>query len=294
MITWLQYLIDSLTFGSLYAVSALGIALIFGVVRIANFAHAEIIMLSCYVLLIFAGAFWPLAAIPVLLAGIVIAMSMERFAFRRVRKADPIVLLIVSFALGMLLRNLVVLVLGGESRSVQFGQSLLQPVHFGSLSTSLSNLVTIGVTFVLLIAISQFLKRTKMGMQLRAASEDFSMARMVGVKANRVVATAFGLSGFLGALAGLMYTVQSGSLTPQMGFQPVLVAFVATVIGGMGSITGAVVGGYLVGAMTGLLGVILPEPLVPFRDSFVFGAVILVLLLRPQGLFSKATAEDRI
>lgn len=292
--TLLQYLLDSLTFGSLYAVAALGIALIFGVVRVANFAHGEIIMVSSYMLLLFGSAFWPLAALAVLATGVVIALGMERVAFRPMRKADAATLLIVSFAVSVLLRNIVILVLGGGPKSTEFGRSLLQPVDLGSVSTSRINLVTIAVTFLLLAAVALFLKRTAMGLQLRAAAEDFSMARMVGVKANRVVATAFAMSGMLAATAGLLLTAQSGTLTPGLGFQPVLIAFVATVIGGLGSVTGAVVGGYLVGALTGILGVALPDELMPFRDSFVFGAVILMLLARPQGLFPAAAGEDRV
>lgn len=294
--TELQYLLDALTFGSLYAVAALGIALIFGVARVANFAHGEIIMVSSYMLLLVGGMFWPLAALTVLATGVVIAVCMDRVAFRpmRERKADPVTLLIVSFAVGVLLRNVVILVLGGEPKSTQFGQALLQPVDLGSASTSRINLVMIAVSFVLLAGIALFLKKTEMGLQLRAASEDFLMTRMVGVNANRVVATAFAMSGILAATAGLLLTAQSGTLTPGLGFQPVLIAFVATVIGGLGSITGAVVGGYIVGAMTGILGVALPDDLMPYRNSFVFGAVILMLLARPQGLFPTATGEDRV
>lgn len=294
MTTLLQYLVDSLTFGSLFAVSALGVALIFGVVNIANFAHGELIMVSSYVLLLVGGSVWPLAAGAVLVTGVVLAVLMERIAFRPVRKADAVTLLISSFAISVLLRNLVILFVDGGAKSTGFGQSLLRPVDLGPISTSRINVVTIVVTVLLLLAIASFLRRTTLGLQLRAAAEDFSMARMVGVKANRVVALAFAMSGMLAAVAGLLLAAQSGTLTPQLGFQPVLIAFVATVIGGMGSIPGAVVGGYLVGALTGVLGGVLPDELTPFRDSFVFGAVILMLLVRPRGLFPTVDHEARV
>jgi branched-chain amino acid transport system permease protein len=290
----LQYLIDSLTFGSLYAVAALGIALIFGVAKIANFAHGELIMISSYVLLLLSGVHWAIGAFAVLLSGVLLAVAMERSVFRPVRDADPTTLLVVSFAASVLLQNLVILFLTAESRPTRFGYSLLQPVNIGSVSMSRLSIVTIGVTLTLLIALALFLKKTPIGVQLRAASEDFTMARMVGVKANTVVATAFALSGLLAAIAGLLLAAQNGLLVPQLGFQPVLIAFVATIIGGMGSISGAVAGGFVVGAITGLLGVALPEHLQPYRDSFVFGGVILMLLLRPQGLFPPAAVEERV
>ncbi len=290
----LQYVIDSLTFGSLYAVGALGIALIFGVAKIANFAHGEIIMISSYMLLLLGGVHWALGALAVIGTGVLLALTMERVVFRPVRQADPTTLLVVSFAASVLLQNLVILFLTAESRPTSFGYSLLKPVTVGSISTSRLSIVTMGVTFSLLIGLALFLKRTPIGVQLRAASEDFTMARMVGVKANTVVATAFALSGLLAAVAGLLLAAQNGLLVPQLGFQPVLVAFVATIIGGMGSISGAVAGGFVVGAITGLLGVALPGHLQPYRDSFVFGGVILMLLVRPQGLMPPAAIEERV
>jgi branched-chain amino acid transport system permease protein len=290
----LQYIVDSLTFGSLYAVAALGIALIFGVAKIANFAHGELIMISSYVLLLLSGVNWVLGALSVLVAGVLLAVVMERAVFKPVRSADPTTLLVVSFAASVLLQNLVILFLTAESKPTQFGYSLLQPVNVGAVSMSRLSIVTVVVTFSLLIALALFLKKTPIGMQLRAASEDFTMARMVGVKANTVVATAFALSGFLAAVAGLLLAAQNGLLVPQLGFQPVLIAFVATIIGGMGSISGAVAGGFVVGAITGLLGVALPESLQPYRDSFVFAGVIMMLLVRPQGLIPPAAVEERV
>lgn len=289
-----QYAIDSLTFGSLYAVAALGVALIFGVARIANFAHGEMIMISSYILLLVGNIYWPLSVLAVIAAGIALALGLERVVFRPVRRADPTTLLVVSFAASVLLQNLVILIVSSESKATGFGYSLLDPVTIGSVSTSRLSLVTIGVTFALLLALALFLKKTAIGVQLRAASEDFAMARMVGVKADTVIATAFAMSGMFAAVAGLLLTAQNGILTPQLGFQPVIVAFVATIIGGMGSVVGAVVGGFLVGVATAVLGVALPTDLAPFRDSVVFGGVILMLLLRPQGLLPPPAVEKRV
>jgi branched-chain amino acid transport system permease protein len=142
-----------------------------------------------------------------------------------------------------------------------------------------------------LIGLTVFLRRTPVGVQIRAAAEDFSMARMLGVRANVVVATAFAVSGLLAAVAGIFIATQSGALTPELGVQPVLIAFTATIIGGLGSLYGSALGGFVLGVFTAVLQVVLPDGAAPYRDSIVFGLVILILLVRPTGLIATPTAE---
>ena len=146
------------------------------------------------------------------------------------------------------------------------------------------DVLAVGSTVTIVVALGLFLSRTAIGVQMRAAAENFTTARLMGVQANTVIATAFALSGLLAAVASMFLVAQTGIVEPSMGLAPVLAAFVATIIGGLGSVPGAVLGGYLLGAITVALQVALPLNLRPYRDAFVFAAVIAILILRPQGL----------
>jgi branched-chain amino acid transport system permease protein len=294
MTTVIQHIIDALSTGSLYALFALGVAFIVGVARIVNFAHGELLMVSSYLVLAFVSLTWPLVALLVIVLVVVLALAMERVVFRPMRKADGATVLIMAFSLSVFLQNAVLAIEGPRAKSVNFADSLIKPLTIGSLRIPWLDLVTVGITVVLLIALALLLRRTPIGRQLRAAAEDFGMARLVGVRADTVIAVAFAVSGALAAVSGLLLTIQTGSLTPTMGLQPVLVAFIATVIGGMGSLAGAVLGGYLLGAVTVLLQVSLPDGLIPYRDAFVFGLVIVALLVRPQGLIPGRLGTERV
>jgi branched-chain amino acid transport system permease protein len=292
--TVLQHVIDAVSAGSLYALFALGVAFIFGVAQIVNFAHGELIMVAAYLVLVTVGLVWPLVLVVVVLAVVVLALTMERVVFRPMRRADAVSVLIMAFSLSVFLQNAVLAIAGPRAKSVNFADALTHPLTIGSLRIPWLDVITIAVTIVLLVALGVLLRRSPIGRQLRAAAEDFGMARMVGVRANTVIATAFAVSGGLAAVGGILLTIQTGSLTPSLGLQPVLIAFIATVIGGMGSLTGAVLGGYLLGALTVLLQVVLPEGLIPYRDAIVFGLVIVALLVRPQGLVAGPSSAERV
>jgi branched-chain amino acid transport system permease protein len=294
MTSLVQHIIDAVSAGSLYALFALGVAFIFGVARIVNFAHGELIMVAGYVVLITVGIAWPLVLIAVVAAIVVLSLVMERVVFRPVRQADAVSVLVMAFSLSVFLQNAALAIAGPRAKSVNFLDGLTRPLTIGGIRIPWLDVVTIVVTVLLLAGCALLLRRAPIGRQLRAAAEDFGMARMVGVRANTVIATAFAVSGALAAVGGILLTVQTGSLTPGLGLQPVLIAFIATVIGGMGSLVGAVLGGYLLGAMTVLLQVTLPDSLIPYRDAFVFGLVILALLVRPQGLVPAPAGVERV
>ena len=186
------------------------------------------------------------------------ALACERLAFRPLRRADPSVLLITSFALSFFLEHLVVMIYGGRVKAVSIWPELLEALPISGVRIPYLQIVTIGVTIGLLVLLVLFLKRTAMGIQMRAASEDFSTARLLGVRGNRVIAVAFAISGMLAAVVSLLYVSQVGALTYSMGIPLVLFAFVATVVGGMGSLTGAVLGGFVVGIASVVLQVSLP------------------------------------
>ncbi|MDH1270770.1 branched-chain amino acid ABC transporter permease [Rhizobium pusense] len=300
----LQVLVDALALGSLYALVALAIGLVFGVMRLVNFAQADYITIGAFSLVVPTASVTPpllLGALPtalmiasVIVVVVLLALLTERIAFRPLRNSNPSTLLISSFAVSYFLQNLVMLIHSGRPKSIGIGQNLASAVEIASVRIPGVQLVTMGATAVLLLALVIFLKKTPLGIQMRAAAENFQMARLLGMPANRVIALAFAISGVLGGVVSLLLTIQTGTLDVRMGLMPVVFAFFATVIGGMGSLPGAALGGFLVGIASVLLQTYLPADLRPFRDAGVFALVILILLVRPQGLVVTSAARERV
>lgn len=290
----LQHVIDAVSVGGLFAMMALGIGLIFGIMRLINFAHGELVMIGGYAMWLVVAIPGPLVILFSILVVVVLALGMERVAFRPLRQANPATLLITSFAVSYFLQNLVVMTLGSRPKAFSFAEGLTRVLQVGDLRLPLLQLVTIGLTVVVLVAIVLFLKKTPMGILMRAASQDFRMARLCGVRANMVIAAAFVISALLAWVVSMVYTAQTGQLSPVMGVRPALIGFVATVIGGLGSLPGAAVGGFLVGVLTVVLQIVLPPELRDFRDAFLFALVLLVLLFRPQGLLAVRAEKERV
>lgn len=300
----LQIVFDSLSLGSLYALGALGIALIFGVMRLVNFAHGDVIAFSVFALLwpstdamaiVFAGNLpWYLLIPFILLVGAGLSVLCEIIVFRRFRNANPATMMISSFALGFVIRYFLLMMFSSRPKSVNLLPALSQPVEIFGARLPLLQLITIIATMVILLGLTIFMRRTRFGLEMRAAAENFSMARMLGVRANRVIMGAFALSGALAGAIALIFGVQTGTADIQMGASIMLMAFIATVIGGLGSLAGAVLAGFLLGAASVVMQVILPVDARPFRDAFVYGAVILVLLFRPQGLIAARGTKERV
>ena len=304
MIAALQILVDALSLGSLYALATLGVGLVFGVLRLANFAYGDFITVASYALIVpTAGATaeivigrWPWPLLVAAVVGVVVILSLvsDYLVFRPLRNAKPAVLMVGSFALGYIIQNIIIVVYDGRPKAIGIWPGLGEAIVLGGLRVPTLEILTIVVTLVLLAALVFFLKRSPFGVQMRAASEDFRMARMLGVPANIVIGTAFVISGFLAAVVSLLFLAQIGVVSFNMGVPLMLFAFVATVIGGMGSLTGAVLGGYIVGFASVLLQALLPEELRTFRDAFVFGIIIVILIMRPQGLLMPRAARERV
>lgn len=300
----IQSVVDALSLGSLYALVALGIGLIFGIMRLINFAHGDLITLGGYALIVpsasatatlFVGA-WPTAIMvaAVILFVMLVALLTERVAFRPLRDAPPATLLIGSFAIAFFLQNVILSIYGSRPKALGIGAELTEPLVIGGIRILKLDLLVISVTLVLMLSLTVFLKRTRYGIWMRAAAEDFAMARVLGVRANTVIAIAFAISGLLAAVVSLLVVVKSGLLSYRMGVPLVLMGFVATVIGGMGSLVGAAVGGFTVGAVSVALQVVLPTGMRNARDAFVFIAVILILLWRPGGLIQVPEVRERV
>jgi len=291
---FLQHVIDAITFGSQFALYALGIALIFGIMGLINFAHGELIMVGAYTIVLISRPGWPIVLIATLAVTIVFALGMERIAFRPLRGADPPTLLIASFAVSYGLQNLAILIEGSAPKGTHLSTWLSESYQISSISVPKLDIVTVAVTIVLLTGLGLFLQRTRMGVQMRASAEDFRMARILGVRANTVISMAFGISGLLAGVGAYLLVAQTGEVSPDVGSNPLLFAFVATVLGGIGSLRGAVVGGYVLGAIFVGLQSYLPLELRSYRDAFAFAAVIAMLLVRPQGLFVSRATVSRV
>lgn len=290
----IQDLVDALSLGSFYSLLALGIALIFGVMGLINFAHGSLIMIGAYVLFAIADLpFLALAAITVA-AVVFSAVGMERVAFRPVRSADPTTLLAASFALAFMLEHLALLLAGARPKGVDVLPSLQGVVELGGVRIQVINLVVVGAAVVLVLGLGALLKRTRIGVQMRAAAEDFEAARLMGVRSDVVIATAFAISGVLAAVAAIFLVAEGGTVYPTIGLQPVLIAFVAVVIGGLASLRGAVVGAFVLGFLTVALQAWLPSGLTSYRDFFVYAAVILILLLKPEGMVPSRSLRGRV
>ncbi len=290
----LQHIVDAITVGGLYALAALGIGLIFGIMRLINFAHGEFIMVGGYSLLLLLSQWAPVMVLGMSAIVILLAVVTERVAFRPVRSADPTTMLVTSFAVSFFLQHLFVMLFGARPKGIDIMPVLMKHFVFLGLRIPKLHVVTISVTGVLLAGLAIFLKRTDFGIQMRAAAEDFKAARLLGVRANLVISVAFALSGLLAAAVSVLFVAQTGTLTPRMGVELIFIAFVSTIIGGMGSLVGAVIGGFFVGALTVVLQALLPAGIRPFWEAFVFGIIILVLLWRPQGLLRVRAVQERI
>jgi branched-chain amino acid transport system permease protein len=290
----IQQIIDGLGRGSSYALLALGLAIIFGVMHLLNFAHGELITISAYVTYFLAtlGANWWVIGIAILLTSVICAVAIDFVAFRRVRKSSDFTMLLTSF-------GVVILVRAGFSHWVE-----LRPRNFDTpawvfntvdvlgIRLEVYDLLVIAVTAVTLIILSYVLQRTIFGLSLRAAAEDFDAARLMGIKSDAVIRNAFALSGLLAGIGGIMLLLRRGQADPSMGMEVLLIPLLATIIGGLGSLRGAVIGGLILGVLEVLLrSRLLPADYSQFTDLVVFALIALLFIFRPQGIITVQRAE---
>lgn len=288
---FLQQLLNALSLGGTYALLALGLAVVFSIIGLINFAHGELMTTAGYVMAFALAATlpFPVAILLAVAAPVLLATAMERVAFRPVRGASGTTLLLTSFAVSAILRVLFQNFISARPVPVPMPSALSGVINLGPLHLGIIQSISIATTALMLIGLTLFLNRTVAGRAMRAASEDFAIVRLMGLRANGVVATAFAISGLLAGVAGLLWVAQRGSVDPLMGFLPVLKAFIAAIIGGLGSLTGAVAGGFLLGFIEVTLQAWLPEAWLPYRDAVAIMLVIAVLLFRPQGLLARKT-----
>jgi branched-chain amino acid transport system permease protein len=292
----IQQLVNALSLGGTYALLALGLAIVFSMMGLINFAHGELMSLAGY------GLWWAvaIAAYPfglgvaaAVLIGLTAAIAMEAVAFRPVRNASGAALLLTSFAVSGILQVLFQILISPRPRPVPIPGFLAGAWNLGPLQIGAIQAISILATALLLGALTLFFKRSNIGIAMRAAASDFDVARLMGIRANAVIASAFAISGLLAGFAAMFWVAQRGSVDPLMGFLPVLKAFIAVIVGGLGSLAGAVLGGFLLAFIEIGLRAFLPDSLIAYRDALSLALVILILVARPQGLLGRQAESVR-
>ena len=285
----LQVQVDAIGLGAIFALMAVGIGLVFGVLRLVNFAYGQLIMAGGFALAFASERGWHVGVGIALCVAVVLALSlaMERAVFRPLRGQSPAVMLTATFAVAFLLQSIALLWFGPLGKTATSLAQLNRPVSVAGLEIRKITVVAILTAAVCLALLVVLLSRTSIGLHLRAAAMDFQTARLVGVRANMVSAVAVLIAGLLAAVVAVLLTVQFPTVTPTFALRETILVLAGVVVGGMTRLVPATLGGFAIGYVSGVLGGALPTGQSQYLPSFVFGLVILVLLLRPGGLFTR-------
>jgi branched-chain amino acid transport system permease protein len=284
-----QTIVDAVGLGAVYALMAVGIGLVFGVLRLVNFAYGQLVMVGAYTIAFTAG--WPVAASIAACFVVVVALSivMDRVLFRPLRGQSPAVMLVATFAVAFMLQAAALLV---DIRDGTIGEiatsiaSFNQAIVVAGVEVRKITIASVVVAAVALALLALLLARTTIGLHMRAAAADFGTARLLGVRASRVIGFAVVLSGLLAATVAVILTVQNPFVGPDFALRETIVVLVGVVVGGIDRLWTATLGGFAIGFATGLINGVLPTDKSVYLPSAVFALVILVLLLRPAGLFA--------
>ena len=281
-----QTIVDGLALGALYALVAIGLALVFGVLRLINFAQGELITAGAYSLHLTSNM--PLVASIVICFAvcIVLSVALERIAFRPLRGAAPATTLVATFAVAFALEAVWLIAFGPEGKPADVLSTLNQVAIHGSLDLRWITIVEIAAGIVMLGGTALILNRTSIGLQMRAAAADFRAARLLGVRTNLVISVAFVIAGVMAAVVALLFTVEQPSVTTTFGLNITIIALVGAVVGGVDKLWTATAGGFAIGFATSLLDDVLPASQLRFVTAWVFLLVIILLLVRPVGLFA--------
>ncbi len=290
LISMLEQLINGLRTGSIYALIALGYTMVYGIAKMINFAHGDIIMVGAYTLYVSISLLElsiPLSILLTVIVCSVVGVVVEKVAYKPLRNAPPLAVLITAIGVSYLLQSLSLLIF--KANPIPFNSVInIQSVRFGSLNISGITIVTLIVTTIAMLALTLFVNKTKAGTAMRAVSEDKGAAQLVGINVNKTISMTFAIGSALAALAGILYICQYQTLKPTMGALPGIKAFVAAVLGGIGSIPGAMFGGIILGMIESLSKAYISTEL---SDAIVFGVLVVVLLVKPSGILGKKQNE---
>ena len=288
---FLDHLINGLSLGSIYAIIALGYTMVYGIAKMLNFAHGDVIMVGAYIA--FCGLqYWGVPPVlAILLAMVVCTMlgiTIEGLAYRPLRQATSLAVLITAIGMSYLLQNIALMIWGANPKSFPTTFINSASLHLGQLTISSATLITIGVSIVIMIALTLFTARTKLGKAMRCVSEDRGAAELMGINVNRTISVTFAIGSALAAIAGVLLCSSYPILQPTTGSMPGIKAFTAAVFGGIGSIPGAMLGGVLLGVIEIFGKAYISTEL---GDAIVFAVLIIVLLFKPAGLLGKPMRE---
>ena len=284
----ISVLVSALSIGGTYAMIALGYTMVYGIAKMLNFAHGDIIMVGAYTIFVFASMLNPLLAIPIaIIACVILGVVVEKVAYKPLRGASPLAVLITAIGVSYLLQSLAQIIFGSAPKMVtvyEFGSVALMGV-----TVKISTLITLVVSLIVMAALTLFVKCTRIGRAMIAVSEDRGAAQLMGINVNQIITVTFAIGSGLAALAGLFTLMKSPSVTNTMGAMPGIKAFTAAVIGGIGSIPGAMLGGIFLGLVEAIAN---KFPVVaPYTDAIEFSLLILILLVRPTGFLGKKRRE---
>ena len=286
---YIQLLLSGVTVGSLYALIAIGYTMVYGILRLINFAHGDIFMMAGFFMVYISASCSLAVSIPlVLLLTVLLGVAIEKAAYKPLRTAPRMSVMISAIGVSYLLQNLANYITGGIARAYPDIPFLTQVLNIGGLNIKRITIVTPILTIALVAVLVILIQKTKIGMAMRAVSRDFETSQLMGIKINSVISMTFVIGSFLAAVASILYFSNYGQVSPMIGAMPGLKAFVAAVFGGIGSIPGAFLGGLLLGIIEAMAKAYISTNL---ANSIVFAVLIVVLLVKPAGLLGKSATE---
>lgn len=288
---FLQYCLTGISIGGIYALIAIGYTMVYGILRLINFAHGDIFMMAGYFMIFAMTDFmlpWQLSVVIVCVATVILGVVIERVAYKPLRSAPRMSIMISAIGVSYLLQNLATYLFTALPQAYPQISFLTQNITIGDVSTSLVTFITPILTIALVVALMLVVNHTKIGMAMRAVSKDFETAQLMGIKINRVISMTFVIGCLLAAVGSVLYFTPRSTVMPLSGSLPGIKCFIAAVFGGIGSIPGAVVGGFVIGLSETFIKALGYSE---FSDAFTFVLLILILLIRPTGLFGEKMTE---
>lgn len=293
MATFLQHLTNGITLGSLFALIAIGYSMVYGILRLINFAHGDIVMMATYFAFFGIAVFripWYITFLLVIILTALLGVGIERTAYRTLRNAPRTSILISAIGVSYLLENLATYLFSGVPKAFPEFKFMTTPFVVGGVSIQPLSIVIPAVTILLMAALVFLINKTRLGMSMRAVSKDYETARLMGIEINRVISATFAIGSALAAVGALLWGMKYPGIQPLMGVMPGLKCFIAAVIGGIGNVKGAMLGGFILGLAEVMLVAFLPQ-MTGYRDAIAFVILIIILLFRPTGLLGEKQTE---
>lgn len=288
-----QHMVNGISLGSLYAMIAIGYTMVYGILLMINFAHGDIVMMACYFAFFGITVFnipWYLTFVGVIIATALLGVVIERTAYRPLRDAPKNSVLISAIGASFLLENLANYLFSGRPLRFPNIEFLAQNINIAGVQVQAISLVIPVVTILCLVVLLHIVNHTKIGMSMRAVSKDYEIARVMGINIDNVISITFAIGSILAAIGAIMWGIRYPGITPLLGVMPGLKCFIAAVIGGIGNIKGAVLGGFILGLGEILIVAFFPQ-LSGYRDAFAFIVLIIILFYKPTGLLGEKTTE---